>query len=82
MRDRGIDHERQPGTGLIGGCPLAASSKRSFPEHRWQAVFSPARLCAARRQGVRIPTALGCRVPPPVCVQRDPGSDYRAGVAS
>ena len=33
--------------------------------------------------GVRFPTtALGHRVPPPVCVQRDPGSDYRAGVAS
>jgi hypothetical protein len=24
----------------------------------------------------------GYRVPPPVCVQRDPGSEYRAGVAS
>jgi hypothetical protein len=49
---------------------------------RWQTVLSPATMLPARRQGSGSQPAPGHRVPPPVCVQRDPGSDYRAGVAS
>ena len=58
----------------LGVCPL---------DRRWRTIFWPARLCQARRQGSGSqPPASGHRVPPPVRVQRDPGSDYRAGVAS